>query len=54
MHDKLRGGNSAPESLYNLDGEYSVKTILDRHDSRYADSSGAPIINLQEQLLHRD
>ena len=41
---------AAPESLYNPDGEHSVMTIHERHDSRYADSSGGPIINLSNKF----
>ena len=40
---------AAPESLYDLDGEQSVKTIHERNDSRYVGSPGAVKLDLSRK-----
>ena len=46
---KSRKKYAAPEALYNLDGDNSVRTLHERNDSRYAGSPGAPIIDLSDK-----
>jgi len=42
---------AAPEAMYNLDEDKSVKTIHGRNDNRrYAGTKGAPVINLGEKF----
>ena len=40
---------AAPEALYNLDGEQSVKTIHERNDHRYVGSPGAATLDLSKK-----
>ena len=42
---------AAPESLYELEGEHSVKTIHERHDSRYAGSPSALVVDLSKKKI---
>ena len=53
-NDKKKGGQSnyaAPEAMYNLDEEKSVKTIHQRNDGRtYAGTEGAPVIDLNKKF----
>lgn len=39
-----------PATLYDLDGDRSVKTIHERNDHRYAGDSGAPVIDLSDKF----
>ena len=41
---------SAPEALYDLDGDQSVKTIHERNDHRYVGLPGAATINLSKKV----
>ena len=57
MHNKLRKEKkkyAASESLYNLDGEHSGKTIHERYGSRHDGSPGAMIIDLSKRIYHTD
>ena len=40
---------AAPEALYNLDGEQSVKTIHERNDHRYVGLPGAATLDLSKK-----
>ena len=53
MHNKTKKQKkkyAVRKALYNFDGERFVQTIHERHDSRYAGSPGAPIINLSDKF----
>ena len=40
---------AAPEALYDLDGEQSVKTIHERNDHRYVGSPGVATLDLSKK-----